>query len=227
MIERLQRRLGYHFRDPKLLMTALTHRSAGPDHNERLEFLGDAILGFETADLLFHDASLANEGQLSRMRAHLVKRETLAEIARKLELGQILRLGPGELRSGGQNRDSILADAIEAIIAAVYLDGGIEKARTLVGHLLSERLADPTQKLHRKDAKTRLQEHLQAQKLPLPVYQVDQVEGEQHRQEFTVSCQVEPLELRVEGRGSSRRRAEQNAARAMLQTLAETETGGD
>jgi len=227
MIERLQRRLGYQFSDPQLLMTALRHRSAGPDHNERLEFLGDAILGFETADLLFHDDSLADEGQLSRVRAHLVKRETLAGIARELELGQILQLGPGELRSGGQNRDSILADAIEAIIAAVYLDGGIEQARALVRHLLGDRLADPGQKLHRKDAKTRLQEYLQAQKLPLPVYQVEQVDGEQHRQEFTVSCQVEPLELRVEGHGSSRRRAEQNAARTMLQTLAESGPGGD
>ncbi len=227
MIERLQRRLGYDFRDPQILMTALTHRSAGPEHNERLEFLGDAILGFETADLLFHDDNLANEGQLSRVRAHLVKRETLAGIARELELGQILRLGPGELRSGGQNRDSILADAIEAIIAAVYLDGGIEKARALVRHLLGDRLADPGKKLHRKDAKTRLQEYLQAQKLPLPTYQVEQVEGEPHRQAFTVGCQVESLELHVEGRGSSRRRAEQNAARAMLEALAEAETGGD
>ena len=221
MIERLQRRLGHHFQNPDLLARALTHRSAGPEHNERLEFLGDAILGFEAADYLYQHADMADEGQLSRMRAHLVKRETLAQIARELQLGEILRLGPGELRSGGQNRDSILADAIEAIIAAVYLDGGIDRARQLVRHLLGERLTNPGEGLQQKDAKTRLQEHLQAQHLPLPLYAVEQVDGDQHRQRFTVSCQVEPLPVRTEGQGSSRRKAEQRAAEAFLQALKE------
>ncbi len=219
MIERLQRRLGYQFGDQGLLLRALTHRSAGPDHNERLEFLGDAILGFETADYLFHHVDKADEGQLSRMRAHLVKRETLAEIGRELQLRQILNLGPGELRSGGQNRDSILADAVEAIIAAAYLDGGIDKARQLVRHLLGERLTRPNKGLQQKDAKTRLQEYLQARHLPLPAYQVTRVDGDQHRQQFTVTCRVEQLNVHSEGRGGSRRRAEQMAAENLLQTL--------
>ncbi len=219
MIERLQRRLGYRFDDPRRLLHALTHRSAGPDHNERLEFLGDAILGFEVADWLFRHEKAADEGQLSRMRAHLVKRETLAEVARELQLGDILRLGPGELRSGGQNRDSILADAVEAIIAAVYLDGGIEAARTLVRHLLGERLTTAGQQLQQKDAKTRLQEYLQGRRLSLPRYQVERVEGDQHRQRFTVSCRVDGLDIATEGQGSSRRKAEQQAAAAFLEAL--------
>ena len=221
MIERLQRRLGYEFDDHGLLISALTHRSAGSGNNERLEFLGDAILGFETADYLFQHADKADEGQLSRMRAHLVKRETLAEIARELKLGEILRLGPGELRSGGQNRDSILADAVEAIIAAVYLDGGIGKARALVRHLLGARLSRPGKGLQQKDAKTRLQEHLQARRLPLPEYAVEQVEGDQHKQQFTVSCKVDRLGMRSQGKGSSRRKAEQVAADALLQELSD------
>ncbi len=219
MIDRLQRRLGYRFSDPRRLLHALTHRSAGPDHNERLEFLGDAILGFEVADWLFRHEESADEGQLSRMRAHLVKRETLAEVARELQIGDILRLGPGELRSGGQNRDSILADAVEAIIAAVYLDGGIEAARALVRRLLEERLATAGQQLQQKDAKTRLQEHLQARRLPLPRYEVERIDGDQHRQQFTVSCQVEGLDTRSQGQGSSRRKAEQAAAAAFLEAL--------
>jgi ribonuclease-3 len=222
MIQRLQRRLEYDFRDPGLLTRALTHRSANPDNNERLEFLGDAILGFEAADYLYHHVTDADEGQLSRMRAHLVKRETLAEIARDLELGDILLLGQGELRSGGQNRDSILADAVEAIIAAVYLDGGIEAARSLVQRLLAERLTDPGKVLQRKDAKTRLQEHLQGHGLPLPVYEVVETSGRQHRQQFVVSCRVESLDWQSEGRGSSRRKAEQQAAAAFLARLEQT-----
>ncbi len=219
MIERLQRRLGYRFSDTGLLMRALTHRSAGPDHNERLEFLGDAILGCETADWLFRHVASGDEGQLSRMRAHLVKRETLAEIARELQLGEILRLGPGELRSGGQNRDSILADAVEALIAAVYLDGGMEAARALVRRLLGKRLEEAHHTLQQKDAKTRLQELLQARHLPLPRYEVEQIEGDQHCQQFTVSCRVDTLDMAREGRGSSRRKAEQRAAEAFLAAI--------
>lgn len=219
MMERLQRRLGYRFSNPSLLVRALTHRSAGPDHNERLEFLGDAILGCETADWLYHHVESGDEGQLSRMRAHLVKRETLAEVARELHLGEILRLGPGELRSGGQNRDSILADAVEAIIAAVYLDGGMEAARALVRRLLGQRLEQAHHTLQQKDAKTRLQELLQARRLPLPRYEVERIEGDQHRQRFTVSCRVDALDIRTEGHGSSRRRAEQQAAKAVLAAI--------
>lgn len=224
MIERLQRRLGYTFKDANLLTQALTHRSAGSINNERLEFLGDAILGFEAADYLYHTEGSADEGQLSRMRAGLVKRETLAEIARGLELGDILHLGQGELRSGGQNRDSILADAVEAIIAAVYLDGGIEPARALVRHLLGERLSNPGSSLQQKDAKTRLQELLQSRQMPLPSYRVVETSGDQHRQQFVVSCQVESIEWQAEGRGTSRRKAEQQAAASFLGQLEEQQS---
>lgn len=219
MIDRLQRRLGYEFSNIDLLTRALTHRSAGAGNNERLEFLGDAILGFETAEFLYHNAGKADEGQLSRMRAHLVKRETLAEIARGLELGSILHLGQGELRSGGQNRDSILADAVEAIIAAVYLDGGMDPARSLVRRLLGERLKSPGSALQQKDAKTRLQEFLQARGMALPVYQVENVSGDQHQQEFLVSCQVDSIDWTAKGKGSSRRKAEQQAAAALVEHL--------
>lgn len=221
MIERLQRRIGYSFRNVDLLQQALTHRSAAAANNERLEFLGDAILGFETAEYLFHHAGEADEGKLSRMRAHLVKRETLAAIARDLDLGDILILGQGELRSGGQNRDSILADAVEAIIASVYLDGGMERARSLVRDLLGERLTNPGKVLQQKDAKTRLQELLQSRQLPLPAYRVVETSGDQHRQHFLVICSVESLDWECEGRGSSRRKAEQQAAGLFLSRLEE------
>jgi len=183
-LERLQRQLNYTFQDESLLINALTHRSAGSRNNERLEFLGDSILGFEVADQLFQIDEKATEGQLSRMRAYLVKRETLAEIAREYTLGDLLFLGIGELKSGGQNRDSILADAIEAIIAAVYLDGGMESARSLVRHFLGDRLANPSTSLKQKDAKTQLQEYLQSQGLALPSYEVDDISGDQHKQTF-------------------------------------------
>jgi ribonuclease-3 len=219
MIDRLQRRLGYQFRNIDLLARALTHRSAGPGNNERLEFLGDAILGFETADYLYNNAYDADEGQLSRMRAHLVKRETLAEIARGLELGQILHLGQGELRSGGQNRDSILADSVEAIIAAVYLDGGLQESRELVRRLLGQRLQHTDSVLQQKDAKTRLQEFLQGRGMTLPVYEVVEITGDQHKQEFLVSCQVDSVDWVAQGKGRSRRKAEQQAAAAFIEHL--------
>lgn len=221
-MKRLQKRIGYEFNDRGLLERALSHRSVGARNNERLEFLGDAILGFEVADHLFHQVDDANEGQLSRMRAHLVKRETLAEIARELQLGDILRLGPGELRSGGQSRDSILADAVEAIIAAVYLDGGIEPARALVRRLLGDRLSDPTPETRRKDPKTRLQEYLQGLGKPLPRYDVLGISGEQHDQTFRVVC-TSTVAGSTEGEGASRRKAEQAAARRMLERLEELE----
>jgi ribonuclease-3 len=217
-MRRLQQRIDYQFHDVGLLERALTHRSLGARNNERLEFLGDAILGFEVADNLYKRVDDANEGQLSRMRAHLVKRETLAQIARELQLGDILRLGPGELRSGGQARDSILADAVEAIIAAVYLDGGIDAARALVRRLLGDRLTEPTSETRRKDPKTRLQEHLQALGRPLPQYEVSCVTGDQHDQTFKVICSTGSGD-ETEGEGPSRRKAEQSAARKMLEQL--------
>jgi ribonuclease-3 len=217
-MKRLERRLGYQFSDPELLELALSHRSLGARNNERLEFLGDAILGFTVAESLFHGSGEASEGQLSRMRAHLVKRETLAAIARELDLGAELRLGPGELRSGGQCRDSILSDALEAIIASVYLDGGMVPARELIGRLLGDRLSDPAPEIRRKDPKTQLQEQLQAAGRALPRYEVIEVGGEQHAQRFRVSCSA-AAGLVTEGEGPSRRKAEQAAARLMLERL--------
>jgi len=218
-LERLQRQLNYTFQDESLLINALTHRSAGSRNNERLEFLGDSILGFEVADQLFQIDEKATEGQLSRMRAYLVKRETLAEIAREYNLGDLLFLGTGELKSGGQNRDSILADAVEAIMAAVYRDGGMESARGLVRHFLGERLANPSTSLKQKDAKTQLQEYLQSQGLALPSYEVDDISGDQHKQTFFVICQIESQADVAKGQGTSRRKAEQAAAQAMLDIL--------
>lgn len=217
-MRRLQQRLGYTFTDPDLLDRALSHRSVGAGNNERLEFLGDALLGFEVADGLYRHAQEADEGQLSRMRAHLVKRESLAAIARELELGDLLRLGSGELRSGGQSRDSILADAVEAIIAAVYLDGGIEPARELVRRLLGERLSKPTSDIQRKDPKTTLQEYLQSLGKPLPEYEVVAVTGEPHAQTFRVLCATTLADDTL-GEAGSRRKAEQQAAREMLKRL--------
>ncbi len=219
-MKRLQQRIAYRFSDIDLLERALSHRSLGANNNERLEFLGDAILGFEVADSLYRRLKEADEGQLSRIRAHLVRRETLAAIARELQLGDILRLGPGELRSGGQSRDSILADAVEAVIAAVYLDGGIEQARALVRRLLGDRLSEPPPETQRKDPKTQLQEHLQAIGRPLPHYEVVEIVGDQHDQTFRVRCRTGALPDTF-GEGGSRRKAEQSAARAMLHQLEE------
>lgn len=217
-MRRLQQRIGYQFLQPDLLERALSHRSVGAKNNERLEFLGDAILGFEVADQLYHQVGDADEGQLSRMRAHLVKRETLADIARELQLGDILKLGAGELRSGGQTRNSILADAVEAVIAAVYLDGGIDEARALVRRLLGNRLAEPTAETRRKDPKTRLQEYLQSIGKALPKYDVVSTSGDQHQQVFRVVCST-GLADDTQGEGRSRRRAEQAAADSMLESL--------
>jgi ribonuclease-3 len=218
-LDRLQRRLDYRFRNPELLRQALTHRSAGSRNNERLEFLGDAILGFEIAENLFRQHPGATEGELSRARAQLVKRETLAAAARRLGLGEYLVLGTGELRSGGQNRDSILSDAVEAIIAAVYMDSGMDEARRMVRNLLENEIASTTPQTQLKDAKTRLQELLQARSLKLPAYEVVSLEGSAHDQSFTVSCRVGDLDLETRGTGSSRRKAEQEAAAAMLKTM--------
>ena len=197
----------------------MTHRSAGSANNERLEFLGDAILGFIIADELYRIFPNATEGQLSRLRAALVKRESLASVARSLDLGQCICMGAGELRSGGQTRDSILADALEAVFAAVYLDSGYSSARAVILNMFKDRLMALTLESQQKDPKTRLQEYLQALKHPLPDYRILEVSGDQHDQTFQVACVVPGLDLETLGRGSSRRRAEQDAAAGVLKSL--------
>lgn len=217
------RRLGYRFRDPALLEAALTHRSAGRTNYERLEFLGDSVLNFAVALLAFRAFPEAPEGDLSRYRAALVSSPSLAAIGGELELGEQLRLGGGELKSGGFRRDSILADSLEAILGAIYLDGGIEAARTVVERLLGARLRELPAAETLKDPKTRLQEELQSRGLPLPKYSLEEVGGEPHEQWFVASCEAGELGLRATGRGSSRRRAEQEAAQRVLDALARTQ----
>ena len=218
-LERLSRVIDYRFNDIDLLDQAMTHRSVGSCNNERQEFLGDAILGFVIADQLYRRIDDANEGQLSRVRASLVKRETLAAIARELDLGTYLHLGPGELRSGGHSRDSILADALEALFCAVYLDGGYQSARELILRLFQRRLERLSDSAEQKDPKTRLQELLQARHLELPRYEIVEVSGQQHQQQFTVRCRCEVLGRETTGRGGSRKKAEQSAAQALLREL--------
>jgi len=220
-LDGLSRALGYSFSDPQLLQAAITHRSAGSQNNERLEFLGDAVLGFIIAEWLFEQFPKATEGQLSRLRATLVKRATLAEIARQLSLGDYLRLGSGELKSGGFRRDSILADAMEAILGAIVLDSasGLEQCRACIHRLFASKVSALSPGEELKDPKTRLQELLQSRKLELPAYEVVEVSGKAHHQHFAVECCVEALQRCARGEGSSRRRAEQAAARAMLERL--------
>lgn len=215
----LQSRLGYEFRDNNLLRRALTHRSKGPDNNERLEFLGDSILGFIVAEWLYERFPNVAEGKLSRMRSAVVRKETLTKIARALSIQNTLTLGEGELRSGGHNRDSILADAMEALIGAVYLDSGIEKSREIVTRHFEGVLCALKPESVYKDAKSVLQEYLQQRSLPLPIYEVVQIEGEPHRQVFQVACTVEGIEQPFIAVGSSRRSAEQLAAEKAFLTL--------
>ena len=216
-LSQLQQKIGYSFSDISLLETAMTHRSARMKNNERSEFLGDSILGFIIADHLFHQFPGADEGQLSRLRASLVKKETLASIGKSLSIGNYLKLGQGELRSGGHTRDSILADAVEAVIAAIYLDAGYQKARDFIFELFKEKLEEVTLEKGRKDPKTRLQEYLQSHSIELPVYEIVESSGPQHRQQFKVSCAIKQEKLVTIGSGSSRRKAEQDAASRMLE----------
>lgn len=216
----LLRALGRGFSDEALLDQALTHRSVGGRNNERLEFLGDALINACVADALYRRHAELEEGDLSRLRASLVNQEALADVARELDLGSYLVLGPGELKSGGHRRASILADALEALIGAVFLDAGFEAARAVVLKLLEPRLAAPLSTEALKDSKTRLQEVLQARDLPLPVYAVESVRGEPHKQTFRVSCSLQSLDIRTEGEGGSRRNAEQEAARHALERIA-------
>lgn len=217
-IERLQKLLCYTFKDHALLQEALTHRSVGSRNNERLEFLGDAILGMLVAEELYKRFPGASEGEMSRMRASLVRGEVLAEIAQSLELGTCLRLGPGELKSGGFRRASILADALEAILGAIYLDSEISVCRDFVMHHFAARLASISPDDVLKDPKTRLQEYLQARQRSLPQYTILSVEGEAHKQRFTVECRVEGIEP-MTATAPSRRKAEQAAASAALKEL--------
>ncbi len=218
-IAELTRRLGYSFKDPAYCELAMTHRSCGKKNNERLEFLGDSIVNFVIADDLCHRFPQAREGQLSRLRARMVKGETLAEIARELNLGDYLRLGPGELKSGGFRRDSILADSVEALIGAIYLDSDLEVVRGFILGWFEERLNSLDIDEALKDSKTRLQEFLQSRRLPLPEYELVNVEGEPHAQTFYILCHIEPLDQPTEGVGNSRRQAEQEAANQALAQL--------
>jgi ribonuclease-3 len=219
--ERLQQALGYQFKEPALLEQALTHRSRGAHNNERLEFLGDSILNHFIAEQLFLRFPEASEGDLSQLRAVLVRGDELAVLARELDLGEAVLLGPGERKSGGRRRNSILADALEAVIGAMLLDGGFEVARERVQAWFAGRLDAVSPQAAVKDAKTSLQEYLQGKGLPLPDYALVATEGADHCQQFTVECRVAEPPVSERGTGSSRRRAEQAAAGAVLEVLDE------
>lgn len=218
-LDALQQRLNHAFSNPRLLQRALTHRSFSADHNERLEFLGDSVLNLAISGLLFEQLSDLPEGDLSRVRANLVKQDTLHQIALSLGLSQVLHLGDGEKRSGGHKRPSILADALEAIIGAVYLDAGFDPAAALVRRLYAKVELSAQMSAMGKDAKTELQEWLQARKMKLPTYRVVATLGEAHRQTFDVECLVAETGHTERGIGASRRAGEQAAAAAMLQHL--------
>lgn len=215
----LEDQLGYHFKDTTLLRTALTHRSAASCNNERMEFLGDAVLGYLISSELFQRFPSATEGILSRLRASLVKGDTLADIATQLQFGDYLILGSGELKSGGFRRRSILSDAFEAVIGAIYLDSNIETVRQCILPFFKTRLDECDPAAVKKDAKTRLQEYLQSRGHALPEYNVISISGEAHKQTFEVECRLSELEVISNGQGSSRRKAEQQAAKNALELL--------
>lgn len=216
---RLETALGHRFGNAELLRQALTHRSHSSPNNERLEFLGDAVLNCVVASLLYQRFTALREGDLSRQRANLVRQEALAQVAQRLALGDHLRLGEGELKSGGYQRPSILADALEAVIGAIYLDAGFDAARMVIERLLQPLLEQLDPRDSGKDPKTALQELLQAQRQPLPQYALLGTRGEAHAQEFEIECAIPSLSIRVLGGGSSRRAAEQAAAREALRLL--------
>ena len=219
MLASLQSRLQHRFSDPSLLQRAVTHRSFSAEHNERLEFLGDSVLNLAVSTLLYRRLQAQSEGDLSRVRANLVKEGTLHRLAKDLRLDQVLHLGEGEARSGGHQRPSILADALEAVIGAVYLDAGYAVAEALVLRLYEAVEINPQMQAAAKDAKTALQEWLQGRKMQLPQYRVVGTAGVAHRQTFEVECAIAELALAQRGSGASRRAAEQSAAAAMLATL--------
>lgn len=219
----LAKKLNYEFANKALITEALTHRSVSSNNNERLEFLGDGALNFVIASEIYRLKPDYHEGQLSRLRANLVRGVTLAEIAREIGLGDYLKLGSGELKSGGFDRDSILADTLEAILGAVYLDGGFAAVHRAVVFLFTDRLLNLPADDPLKDPKTRLQEYLQARKMPVPEYQLLETKGQAHKREFVVCAKIEPLKIETKASGSSRRRAEQAAATIALRKL-ESET---
>ncbi len=221
-LEKLQQTLNYQFSNPELTRLALTHRSASASHNERLEFLGDSLLGFITAEMLHEEHTDASEGELSVMRASLVSKPALSAVARRLGIGQHLLLGSGERNSGGDDRDSILADTMEALIAAIYLDGGMEPCKAFVHSMNRSELSGSVKQARQKDAKTRLQEFAQSRGWSLPKYKVLDTTGAAHEQVFHVSCSLEPLNIASEGEGSSNREAQQQAAEKILQSIEAT-----
>ena len=225
-LDALQQRLGYRFAQPELLTCALTHRSAGADHNERLEFLGDAVLQTAVSHLLYARFAGSDEGDLTRVRAHLVREDSLHRLALALGLPEVVRLSEGEARGGGAQRASILADALEALIGAAFLDGGYTPAQAVVEQLLGETIASTEVDNWSKDAKTELQEWLQARKLAVPAYRIVATHGQAHAQLFDVECAVAALGLSEHGHGKSRRIAEQEAARRMLAALKASDQPG-
>lgn len=224
--DELQNRLGHRFRQADLLARALTHRSFGADHNERLEFLGDAVLSLAISSLLFDRFAGSDEGDLTRVRAHLVREESLHRVALQIGLPEVVRLSEGEARGGGAQRASILADALEALIGAAFLDGGFDAAKDLVQRLFGEVIASTEAGHWAKDAKTELQEWLQARRLPVPSYRIVATRGQAHAQTFEVECGVPALGLAEGGEGRSRRQAEQEAARRMLDALKASDRPG-
>ncbi len=218
-LHRLEKKLGYKYENIQILQHALTHRSVGAKNNERLEFLGDSIVNFMIADVLFHQFNRISEGDLSRIRAYLVKGETLAEIGKEYGLSDYLKLGPGELKSGGYRRESIISDAVEAIIASIYEDGGLDPCRVFVMQIYESRLKNINPSEIGKDSKTLLQELLQSRQQPLPEYSVINVNGPAHAQMFTISCYVEKLNTKFEAVAHNRRKAEQQAAQKALDSL--------
>jgi ribonuclease-3 len=226
VLDALQRRTGYRFVQPALLALALTHRSFGAEHNERLEFLGDAVLSLAVSSLLYDRFGNSGEGDLTRVRAHLVREDSLHRVAVALGLPEALRLSEGEARGGGAQRASILANALEAVIGATFIDGGFEQAQALIEQLFGEVIATTDLESWAKDAKTELQEWLQARRLPVPGYRIAATRGQAHAQTFEVECTVPALGLVQQGEGRSRRQAEQEAARRMLDVLKTSDRPG-
>lgn len=218
-IDMLQEKIGYIFNQHNLLLQALTHKSVGSQHNERLEFLGDAILNYVITSVLYHKFPYVSEGNMSRMRANLVREKTLVMLAREFNLSSYLHVGPGELKTGGRHRSSILANTIEALIGSIFLDSNIKTIEILIVHWYRMRLQQINPFDKQKDPKTRLQEYLQHHHQPLPVYWIKHTVGLAHNQIFSINCQINELDIPIVGSGSSRRRAEQDAAKKILKIL--------
>ena len=218
-LPQLEKILAYTFSDKALLKLALSHRSVGAKNNERLEFLGDSILNFVVSGYIFNKFTVLTEGELTRMRASLVQGKTISQIARRLQLDDYILLGPGEKKTGGHQRSSVLADAFEAIIGAIYLDAGIEQVRSFIYQCYTEEFSSLSDSLFGKDPKTMLQEYLQAHQMALPEYEVTHIDGPPHQQHFSVCCVIDSIDKKTDGEGTSRREAEQIAASKMLSLI--------